>query len=131
MRSRSLEAALRGLADRGVSARSVDGAVRERVEPVDLARAGQLHEGDHLFVAGLEADRGAGWDVEPHPPGLPALEAERAIDLEEVEVGANLNGPVTRIRHGQLDGAASNVGLDGTVAQQVLSWNHRFAVLSD
>src|SRR6266436_3776867 len=122
MRSRSLEAALRGLADRGVSARSVDGAVREGVEPVDLARSGQIHEADHLFVAGLEADRGASRHVEPHPPGLPELEAERAIDLEEVEVGADLNGPVARVRHGQLDGAASRVGLDGAVAQQVLPW---------
>ena len=63
----------------------------------------ELDERDALLVAGLEAHGGAGRHVEPHAEGLSAVEAERAVDLEEVEVRADLDRTVAGVRHRQLD----------------------------
>src|SRR5882672_9751823 len=118
------EAGLAGFLDRGVQTRGIHLALAEGVEPVDFARSGELYQRHDLLVAGLEAHRGSGGNVEPHAPGLAPLEAERAIHLEEVEVGADLYRPVARVRHGQLDGAAPGIGLDVAITEDVLAWDH-------
>src|SRR5262249_6526449 len=110
--------------DGGGAARVVHPAFAQRVEPVDLAEPGKLDQGHHLLVAGLEAHRGARGHVEPHSPGETTLEAQRTVDLEEVEVGADLDGPIRGVGHGELDGAPARVGLDVPLAEDVLAWDH-------
>ena len=48
--------------------------------------AGDLDEGDSLGVAGLEADGGAGGDVEAVAVGLDAVERELGVGFDEVVV---------------------------------------------
>src|SRR5471032_1461819 len=74
---------------------AVDGAV----ETVDLLFAGQLHQFDGALLARLEAHGGPRGDVQAHAVGAPALETERRIDLEKVEVRADLDRPVAAIVH--------------------------------
>src|SRR5262245_53137187 len=64
---------------------------------VDRALACERHELHVAGLAGLEADGGAGGDVEAHAAGLFPLEFQRGIGLEEVVVRAHLNGTVAGI----------------------------------
>src|SRR5712691_2586219 len=125
MSSRSLESGLRGPSHRGLPARVVHLAVGERVQAVDLSRPRQLDERHDLLVAGLEAHRGARRDVESHAPRLAALEAEGPVGLEEVEMRADLNGPVGRIGYRQLDSPTSFIRDDVALAQDVFARNHQ------
>src|SRR5919201_1362490 len=77
----------------------VERAAHNPAVAVDLARARQLDELDLLLLARLEADGRAGGDVQAHAVGLGAVEVERAVDLEEVEVAADLYGAVARVAH--------------------------------
>ncbi len=61
-------------------------------EAVDLAGAGEGDEADVAGLAGLEPHRGAGRDVEAETPGLAALELQGRVGLEEMVVGADLDG---------------------------------------
>src|SRR5918992_5941450 len=70
--------------------RAHDGAV----EAEDPAQPGNRYELDLARLPGLEADRGAGRDVEAHAVGPLALEGERRVGLEEVIVRADLDRPV-------------------------------------
>ena len=106
------------------SACSRRAALGQRVQAEDPAGAAELDERDALLVAGLEAHGRAGRHVEPHPERLGAVEAERAIDLEEVEVRADLDRTVARVRHRQLDGAAALIRDDVALAQQIFARNH-------
>src|SRR3977135_4234982 len=123
--SRPLEAGLRGLRVRGAPPGGVHLAVGERVEPVDLARPGQLHQDHQLLVARLEADGRPSRDIEPHPPRLPALEAERTVGLEEVEVGSDLNRTVAGGWNRQTPRPPPRVCLGVAVAEQVFPRDHR------
>src|SRR3974390_3401651 len=51
-------------------------------EAVNGLLAGQRHELDLAGLAGLEAHRGAGGDVEPHATRLLAFEFQRRVGLE-------------------------------------------------
>src|SRR5206468_3835956 len=68
-------------------------AFGERVEPEDSARARKLDERDAFFVAGLEADRGAGGHGEALAERLGTFAADGPVDLEDVDVGTGLDGP--------------------------------------
>ena len=65
-----------------------------------------------LRLPRLEADGGAGRNVEPHAEGFAAIEFERLVDLEEVEVAADLHRPVAGIEHGQRCLRPAGVELD-------------------
>src|SRR2546421_611733 len=97
----------------------------EAVQAVDLARARQLDQRHALGVAGLEPHGGARRHVQPHAEHLGAIEPQRAVHLEEVEVRADLDRPVPRVLDGQLEGPPSDVRLDVAALEQVLPWNHR------
>src|SRR5258705_418084 len=122
--SRSLEAGLTGLLDRGVQVLHIDRAVGERVEPMDLAGPAEVDQGHDLLIARLEAHGGARGHVQSHSPGLGPIEAKGTVHLEEVEVGADLYRTVRCVGHAQLDGAAPGIGFDVAVAEDVLAWNH-------
>src|SRR4051812_46831547 len=78
------------LADGGI----VELAHDQAVEPVDFPLATEWDETDLLDVPRLEADRGAGEQVQVHAVRLLAVEHEGAVYFEEVEVRANLHRPV-------------------------------------
>ena len=74
---------------------------------------------DFSFVAGLKAQRGTCRDVEPVPERQLPVELQGPIDLEEVEVGADLDRPVAGIAHRQLHPRAPRVDLDGFRGEDV------------
>ena len=83
-----------------------------------LARIG--YKLDLFLVAWLEAHGGGGRDVEVHAEGGITIEFEVAIDLEEVEVRANLNWAIARVAHLESDALAEAV-----ILQIVRSKDHR------
>lgn len=80
--------------------------------------AGERHQVDRPFDPRLEAHRGAGRDVESAAPGGLAVEVEGGVGLGEVEVGADLDGPVAPVGHHHGGHRQADVELqpDGTVA---------------
>jgi len=56
-------------------------------------------------------------DVEMQAKGAGPVESERAVDLEEVEVGAHLDWPIAGVLDGQLDRPAPGVDLDRAGAE--------------
>ena len=92
-------------------------AVHEVVEPVGAGSAADGDEGDGLFIARLEADGGGGGDVQAHAVGGVAVEFQRAVHFEEMEVGTHLNGTVARVVDLEGDGLAAFVELNRIGAQ--------------
>src|SRR5437588_2079586 len=93
--------------------------VRRSQAPHDLpAKAVNLplaRKGDERDLPGLprlEADRGAGRDVEAHAAGLLALERERRIGLEEMIMRADLDRPVAGVGDRKLHAGAAGVEND-------------------
>src|SRR4029450_7175919 len=79
---------------------------------------------DVAGLAGLEADGGAGGDVEAHAAGLFALELQCGIGLEEMIVRAHLNGTVAGIGHRQRHGLAAGIELDVAVLDEEFAGDH-------
>src|SRR5262249_33200685 len=102
----------------------VERAHDQAVEPDDDALAGQGDEADLLDLAGLEAHGGARGQVQAHAVGLLAVADEGAVDLEEVEVRADLHGPIAGVVDRDRDGRASGVQLDVRSVEQVFAGNH-------
>src|SRR5579883_3220450 len=71
-------------------------------QAVDLALAGERDEAHLAALAGLEADRRAGGNVEAEAARPGAVEFQRRIGLEEMVVRADLDRPVAGI--GDLQG---------------------------
>lgn len=84
-------------------AAGVHGSRGEVVPAADGAPAGDLDERDGLGVAGLEAHRRAGRDVEAAAVRERAVEGELRVRLDEVVVAAHLYGPVAAARDGEPD----------------------------
>src|SRR3989475_5590067 len=64
----------------------IQAAFDQAIQPVDLSCATDRDELDFLCVARLEADGGAGGDVEPHAVGRRAIEREIAVELEKMKM---------------------------------------------
>ncbi len=94
-------------------AASVAGALGQAVESIDGFRAGDFGELHALGVAGLEAHGGARGNIQAHAEGLRAVEAQLAVGLEEMEMRADLDGPVAGVGDVEFDDAAVRVGDDG------------------
>jgi hypothetical protein len=75
------------------------GAVDQVVESVHGALAEVRHQAHLALVAGLEADRGRCRNVQVLSEGGGAVELERAVHFEEVEVRADLHRSVTGVAH--------------------------------
>src|ERR1700722_5800284 len=71
----------------------------ETVEAVDPAIACERHEFYRALLAGLEAHGRTRRNVQPKAPGLVPPEGKRRVYFEEMKMGADLHGPVTRIRY--------------------------------
>ena len=69
---------------------------------------------DRLGDAGLEPDAGSGRPIELHAPGRRAIEAQGAVDLEEVGVAAHLDIAVAGVDH--VDGDRGQLGEDFDVS---------------
>src|SRR5262249_9209132 len=73
------------------------------VQAVHLTLAAELDQLDLELVARLEADSGAGRNVEAHSEGLCAVELELLVHLEEVVVRAHLYRTVAEVSHRDRD----------------------------
>ena len=96
-------------------------ALGQAVQPVHPPLAAEGDEVDLALVARLEADGGACRNVEPHAEGLRTGEVELRVDLEEVEVRADLHRAVAEVAHREPDGLAALVQHDVAVGQLVLA----------
>ena len=88
-------------------------------EAVDRALAGERDQLHVAGLAGLEAHRGAGGDVEPHAARLLAVELQRRIGLEEMIVRADLDRPVAGIGDRQRHRLAAGIEFDLAVLDEV------------
>src|SRR6267378_1004071 len=114
--SRALKAELAGAAEgRLPDAGRVDGPVGQVVEAGHRGRPAQLHQRYRLLHPGLEAHRVPGGDVEPHAERLRAVEGERLVGLEEVEVAGDLDRAIAGVEDLQGDLRAPLVQLDVAV----------------
>jgi hypothetical protein len=96
---------------------------------VDSFCAGDFGEFDALSVARFETDGGAGRNIQAHAEGLRAIEAEFAIGFEEMEMGADLDGPVTGIDDVEFDYATVRVGDHGLGSEAIFPGDHlRFSL---
>mmetsp|Transcript_59123 Transcript_59123/g.183372 ORF Transcript_59123/g.183372 Transcript_59123/m.183372 type:complete len:212 (+) Transcript_59123:1794-2429(+) len=87
-------------------------AVHEPVAGDDVALAGNLHKGHNLGVAWLKAHRGTRGHIQSATKGLGSVKDQRLVGLNEVVVGANLNGAIARVRDVELDQGSPLVELD-------------------
>src|SRR5207244_13522413 len=104
--------------------RALVAAGRQPVQTEDAASPGQFDQRHSLLIAGLEAHGRPGGDVQPHAERLGAIEAQRAVGLEEVKVGAHLDRAVPGVGTGQLASPPTLIGNDVTLSEQVLARNH-------
>jgi hypothetical protein len=83
----------------------------------------QLHI---FFLPRLESHCRASRYVEPHTIRSPSVKRERAINLEEVKMTANLDGAIAGILHSEARHAASGVSLNalGFFVEEILAWMH-------
>src|SRR5436853_299373 len=68
-------------------------SVHEAVNTVDSARSAQRNQLDLLRIAGLEPDRSAGRNIQPHAVSRISIEIQSTIHFKEMAVRTNLNGP--------------------------------------
>jgi hypothetical protein len=81
---------------------------------IEQARATQRHQIDFFRFARLEAHGSPGRDIEAHAIGQRAIEEQRPIDLEEMEMAADLDRPIAGMAHEQTRRGASHIRLDIT-----------------
>src|SRR6266699_6248032 len=77
--------------------RCIRRAIRQTIEAVDRGGPADLNQGNHLRISRLEADRGSGGNIQPHPVRRSAVEPQRAIHFEKMEMRTNLDGTVACI----------------------------------
>ena len=99
-------------------------ALREPVQAREPALTGDLDQHDPPRVPGLEPRRRAGRDVEPHAEREGAVEPERPVHLEEVEVRAHLDRAVAGVADVEADRAPPLVRDHLAVRQDVLARDH-------
>src|SRR5262249_18191834 len=73
----------------------------------------------------------SGGDIETHAECRIVVELERAVDLVEVEVRADLDRAIARVAHRQPEASPAGVDLDRLVGEEPLAWNHRSPTESD
>src|ERR1700731_1213503 len=93
-------------------------------ESVDHPLARERDQGDLARLAGLEAHRRAGGDVEPHAPRPLAIELQRRIGLEEMIMRADLDRPVAGIGDRDHDRLAAGIEFDLAVLDEHLAGDH-------
>src|SRR5580658_7500156 len=93
-------------------------------EAVDRAAAAKRDELDLARLAGLEAHRGSGGDVEPHAARFLAVEFQRRIGFEKMIVRADLNRPVAAVGDRDRHAPAALVELDLAVFDKEFAGYH-------
>src|SRR5438105_9094915 len=95
--------------------------------PAEAVNLPISREGDERHLPDLprlEADRGAGRDVEAHAAGFLALERERRIGLEEMIMRADLDRPVAGIGDRKLHAQPAGIERDVAVLRDDLARDH-------
>ena len=91
---------------------------------MDDTVAAEGHEPDLARLAGLEAHRRAGGDVEAHAARGRAVEAQRGVGLVEMVVRADLDRPVAGVGDLEAQRAAARVELDVPGREDVFARLH-------
>src|SRR5262249_8155911 len=106
----------------------IERAIDESIQADHLTSAADRHELDGPRVAGLEPDGGPRRDGQAHAILRGAIEVEAAIDLEEMEVGADLHRAISGV--GDLESPRRSLGIDfdWIACQEVFSGDHGITV---
>src|SRR5271156_4011982 len=94
------------------------------LEAEHAALAAIGHQLDLAGLAGVEAPRGAGRNIEPHAARRVALEAQRLVGLEEMIMRADLDRPVARVGDLERHALGAGVELDLAGLDEQLTGNH-------
>src|SRR5206468_12278267 len=121
---RSICIGVQSLQRRAAATLIVQGTIDQAIEASHLARSADGDQFDLAGVARLETHGGAGRNVETHAVGRGAVEAQRAIDLEEMKVRTDLNRAVAAVAHLEPPRLAAGVQLDGVGTEEVFAWDH-------
>jgi hypothetical protein len=102
-------------------------AVHQPIQAIDFPASGESYQFHFARVSRLKPDGRSGRNAQPKPSRLLAVEVERAIRFEKMEVAADLNGAVASIGDDNLPHFEANVSLMGlTVSRQSdFSRDHR------
>src|SRR5260370_32139934 len=104
----------------------VEGTIDLAGMAIDHARTAKGHQ-IHLFLlARLKAHSRASGNVQAHAIGCGALESQRAVDLKEMIVAANLHRPAAGMSHKQRCRGPPDLGLDVArhLVSEIFSWSH-------
>src|SRR6266850_3376179 len=107
-----------------IRSRSFELSVDESVDAEHGACSTQRHKIDFPSVSRLEPHCGACCNIQAHAIGKTAIEVKRAIDLEEVAMGSDLDGAIAAVGDGDARSRTAGVCLDGLGTQKVFSRNH-------
>src|SRR3954465_6089337 len=91
---------------------------------VDRLLPRQRHQLHVAGLAGLEAHRRAGGDVEAHAARLLAVELQRRVGLEEMVMRADLDRPVAAVGDGERHRLAAGVEFDLAVLDEAFTGDH-------
>src|SRR5690606_28069906 len=93
-------------------------------ESIHDAFSGQCHQLHGARLAGLEAHRSSGCDIESKAVSFLAIEGKRIIGFEEMVVRSDLDRPVARISHFDFHRGAPAVQFDLAGGYLHFAWDH-------
>src|SRR5207249_2618784 len=91
---------------------------------VHAALSAESNQANRLDLAWLDTDGGAGGQIEAHAIGGSAIEDQRSVHLEKVEVRADLDRPIAGVVHFQRDGGPARIQLNRRIIEQIFARNH-------
>src|SRR5690349_21752084 len=100
----------------GGSRGAARGAIGQSVQAEDLGAAAEGNQVHVLGFSRLEANGGAGRNVEMHAECLFTLEVQRLVHFEEMEMAAHLDRAIAGIHRPHSRLRASGIELDVSVA---------------
>src|SRR5258708_24077007 len=103
---------------------SVQGTVHQAVEAAHNAPATQRDQSDGALLAWVEADGRPRWNVEAKAPRGLAAEAQRAIDFEKMEVGADLDRSIAGVGDINIYSLAASIQGDLSLRRNDLAGRH-------
>src|SRR6185312_17004413 len=82
------------------------------------------HQADLARLARLEADGGAGGNIEPHAAGFRTLELQGVVGLKKMVVRADLDRPVPGVGHFERELRCTGIELDVARSSDDFAWDH-------
>ena len=86
-------------------------SVHSIIQAVNLPLARQRHQNHFPGIARLKADRVPRGNIQTKAERLLAIERERTVHLEKMEMTAHLDRTIARVRNGKANFSQPNIGL--------------------